>query len=55
MMPTAVLVNAARGTLVDSDALAEALQKGEIAAAGPDVLEGEPNIRAGHPLVKEPR
>lgn len=55
MKPSAILVNAARGTLVHSDALADALQRGEIAAAGLDVLEGEPRISADNPLVKEPR
>jgi glyoxylate/hydroxypyruvate reductase len=55
MKKTAVLVNAARGTLVDSDALAKALAEGWIYAAGLDVVEGEPNVGLGHPLLKEPR
>ncbi|KAI0042784.1 D-isomer specific 2-hydroxyacid dehydrogenase [Auriscalpium vulgare] len=50
-----VLVNTARGTLVDSDALAMALREEWIWGAGLDVVEGEPNVGAGHPLVKEPR
>ena len=55
MKKTAILVNASRGTLVDSDALTEALKEGKIWAAGLDVIEGEPNVTADHPLVKEPR
>lgn len=42
MSEQATLVNTARGGLVDTDALAEALQNGEIAAAGLDVLPEEP-------------
>lgn len=55
MKRTAVLVNTSRGTLVDSDALARALREGWIWGAGLDVVEGEPDVRAGHPLVQEPR
>lgn len=42
MKPTAMLINCARGALVDEAALAAALTAGEIAAAALDVLEGEP-------------
>ncbi|EKM56475.1 uncharacterized protein PHACADRAFT_253620 [Phanerochaete carnosa HHB-10118-sp] len=55
MKETAVLVNTARGTLVDSDALAKALREKWIWGAGIDVVEGEPSVGLDHPLVKEPR
>jgi glyoxylate/hydroxypyruvate reductase len=55
MKKTAILVNTSRGTLVDSDALATALHHGLIWGAGLDVVEGEPQVTADHPLVKEPR
>jgi glyoxylate reductase len=42
MKPTAVLVNTARGPIVDQWALARALHTGEIMAAGLDVVEHEP-------------
>jgi D-3-phosphoglycerate dehydrogenase len=42
MQPTAVLVNTSRGAVVDVDALAAALDAGDIAAAGLDVLPEEP-------------
>lgn len=44
MKPTAVLVNTARGPVVDSDALAEALENDRIFAAGLDVYEDEPHV-----------
>lgn len=42
MRSSAILVNTARGSIVDESALAEAIQKGEIAGAGVDVFSEEP-------------
>lgn len=53
LKPTAVLVNTARGAVLDEEALAEALEEGRLFAAGIDVYENEP-----HPserLLRAPR
>ncbi len=51
MKPTAIIVNTARGGLIDTVALAQALDAGTIAAAALDVFETEP-LPKDHPLRK---
>jgi len=53
MKKTAILVNCARGGIVDEQALYDALVARRLAAAGVDVFEDEP-LPGGHPLVGLP-
>ena len=52
MKPDSLLINTARGALVDSEALASALRKGSIGGAAVDVLPQEPPVD-GNPLLAE--
>jgi D-3-phosphoglycerate dehydrogenase len=53
MKPGVILINTARGALVDEDAMIEALNTGHIRHAGLDVFNVEP-LPADHPLIKIP-
>jgi glyoxylate reductase len=53
MKREAILVNAARGPVVDTDALVAALRDGEIGGAALDVTDPEP-LPANHPLLERP-
>jgi len=50
----AVIINTARGPIIDEEALARALEDGEIAGAGIDVFASEPPA-ADHPLITSPK
>lgn len=52
--PTAILINTARGKVVDMNALADALREGRMAGAGIDVYEKEPPLPQEHPLLNAP-
>jgi glyoxylate reductase len=53
MKPTGVIVNTARGAVIDEDALADALEAGTIYGAGLDVFDGEPIVNPR--LLRAPR
>jgi D-3-phosphoglycerate dehydrogenase len=54
MKPSAILINTARGPVVDYESLSKALQQKKLAGAAIDVYEQEPPIRKDHPLLLVP-
>ncbi len=54
MKKSAILINTARGAIIDSLALSNALKNNEIAGAAIDVYEKEPPLQKDHPLLNAP-
>lgn len=54
MKPTAVIINTARGQVIDNQALAYLLKAGKISGAAVDIYEKEPPLDPDHPLLSAP-
>ena len=54
MKSNAILINTARGPIIDNTALAKALKDGKIAGAGIDVFDTEPPLAPDYPLLDAP-
>ena len=54
MKPSAILINTARGKVINSEALADALKEGKIAGAATDIYEIEPPLPENHVLFSAP-